>query len=226
MEGLSPLPQALSNRNVDFLTSKIHPPPRVLIWLPTGCWASNGWWTVRAAAHRYFLVSGATGGWWRVFWLSCVVLLELGLASRGRGPSLFGDPSLMPQKPVEAVDADPVRRGDLKFWFGCGIVPWVCGQDMGASFSRCGRQWQAGGPSSYIWFVMTLFSFSVFNESSQHVHLSVRPACLNTVCIGLLAAAGRCKVVWLWLIFVWILYVLVACCSRQMHSCVPITDML
>jgi hypothetical protein len=101
-----------------------------------------------------------------MFWLSSVIHLELGLASRGRGPSLLEDPSLMPQTPGHAVEANCVWQGDLKFWFGCGTVPCVCGQDLGASVSRCGRQWRAGSPSSCIWLVMIFLSFSVFNESS------------------------------------------------------------
>jgi hypothetical protein len=50
--------------------------------------------------------------------------------------------------------------GHLKFGLGCGTVPCVCEQDLGASVSRCGRQWWAGGPSPCIRFVIIfLFSF-------------------------------------------------------------------
>jgi hypothetical protein len=38
----------------------------------------------------------------------------------------------------------------LTFWFGCGTIPCVWWQDFGASVSRCGRQWRAGGPSPCI----------------------------------------------------------------------------
>ena len=64
----------------------------------------------------------------------CDLRLVFGLASRVRGPSFFGDPSLVPHRPRYVGEANYVWRGYLKIWLGCGTLP----VRLGAEFGRVG----------------------------------------------------------------------------------------
>jgi hypothetical protein len=157
ISGLAQSPTAMQI----FWNWKNHPPPRVLIWLPNWWVAGERWWKVRASAPRGFLVSWAAGGWWLVFWFSCVIRFEFGLARHVRGgPSLFGDPLLMPQMPRYVVEANCVWRGYLKFWFGCGTVPVRLWAELG----RIGQPMRApvaGRRSIFMYWVCYYFIFCI-----------------------------------------------------------------
>jgi hypothetical protein len=87
------------------------------------------------------------------------------LASHVRGPSLFGDPSLVPQMPTYVVEANCVWHGYLKFWFGCETVP-VC---LWAELGHIGQPMRAPvagrWPVFTYWVCYDFIFFSVFNES-------------------------------------------------------------
>jgi hypothetical protein len=96
---------------------------------------------------------------------SCAIFLEFDLARRLRGPSLFGDSSLVPQTPRYVVEANCVWSGYFKFCFGCRNIAVRLWAELG-HIGQPMLEPVAGRLSVFMYWVFYYFVFfSVFNES-------------------------------------------------------------